>query len=108
LTTPIIGTASNPSSLIACPRADLPFATVYHYQVRQLTVLFLEATVTTKHSLAHRSEIVCALNGLDAEATILRAVHSAVVEDDERGDVFRALYVRDVERFDARRQARQL
>ena len=64
--------------------------------------------VAAKDGLVHRGQVVRALDGLDAELAVLGAVHLAVLADDHPGDVLRARDVRDVERLDARREARQL
>ena len=56
----------------------------------------------------HRSKIVCAFDPANFEFAILVAVHPAVFANNHARDIFRALNVRDVERFNSCRESRQL
>ena len=62
---------------------------------------FEDALVAAVDDFAHGGEVVYAEDGHDFEFAIGGFVHLAVFPDDERGDGFSALDVRDVETLDA-------
>ena len=64
-------------------------------------VFFGDAFVAAGDDLAHRGEIVDAVDGLDLKFAIGGLVHRAVFPDDHGGDGLRALDVGDVETLDA-------
>src|SRR5262245_3870426 len=88
-------------------RRQLSLAAVNEDQVRELFLLFQQSRIAPVDRLAHRGEIVRALDRLDDELAVIRLLHLAVFANDHPGDVLGALNVRDVERFDPMRVRRQ-
>src|SRR5215510_16481504 len=86
---------------------QLPLAAVNEDQVRQPLLFLQQARIAPIDGFAHRGEIVRALDRLDDELAVVRLLHLAVFANDHPGDVFGALDVRDVERFDPTRVRRQ-
>ena len=97
-----------PSASSACGGGvQLPDAAVDQHQARHGLLFLLHPLVAAGHHLAHRGEVVHALDALDDELAIVGLLHLAVFPHHHRRHRFRALDMRDVEALDALGQLRQ-
>src|SRR4030095_14755843 len=91
LTMPAIGRAARPNSCSAAAARDTcPFAAPMKNRCSKLFFLFQQTRIAPVDGLAHRGEIVRALDRLDDELAVVRLLHLAVFANDHPGDILGA------------------
>src|SRR3984957_347793 len=80
---------------------QLSQAAINQHQAGHGLLFLLHALVAAHHHLAHRSEIIYAIDCANDEFSVIRFLHLAIFPDHHRSHRLSALNVRDVETLDA-------